>query len=158
MQNGPDDDSIGGKILTTLGSGDDDDDETLRVCRGSATSLSAGEATVVWSHASYGSDPYPANYLCRWLFLPVDGCQIGLQCRLGTRRNMRRSRFAKCSGADADYLRVLGNRGAADAFYCGDSSANATFAAGDAVALLFKSNPRTDDKGDDEGVGTRLEI
>ena len=82
MQNGPDDDSIGGKILTTLGSGDDDD-ETLRVCRGSATSLSAGEATVVWSHASYGSDPYPANYLCRWLFLPVNGCQIGLQCRRG---------------------------------------------------------------------------
>ena len=58
---------------------------------------------------------------------------------------MRRSRFQKCSGSDADYLRVLGNRGAADAFYCGDSAANATFAAGDAVALLFKTNPRTDD-------------
>ena len=58
---------------------------------------------------------------------------------------MRRSRFEKCSGSDADYLRVLGNRGAADAFYCGDSAPNATFAKGDAVALLFKSNPRKDD-------------
>ena len=56
---------------------------------------------------------------------------------------MRRSRFEKCSGADADYLRVLGNRGQADAFYCGqDSAPNATFAAGDAVALLFKTSPR----------------
>ena len=68
---------------------------------------------------------------------------------------MRRSRFQKCSGANADYLRVLGNRGAADAFYCGDSAANATFAAGDAVALLFKSNPRSDEGA--AGVGTRLE-
>ena len=75
--------------------------------------------------------------------------------RLGTRRNVRRSRFEKCSGTDADYLRVLGNRGAADAFYCGDSAPNATFAAGDAVALLFKSNPRQVDEG---GAGSRLEI
>ena len=74
--------------------------------------------------------------------------------RLGTRRNVRRSRFEKCSGTDADYLRVLGNRGAADAFYCGDSAPNATFAAGDAVALLFKSNPRQDEGA----AGSRLEI
>ena len=61
---------------------------------------------------------------------------------------MRRSRFEKCSGADADYLRVLGNRGQADAFYCGqDSAPNATFAAGDAVALLFKSSPREEQEG-----------
>ena len=73
-----------GKILTTLGSRDDDDEEEkVHKCRGSTTSLAAGDATVVKSHASYGSDPYPANYLCRWLFLPVNGCQIGLQCRRG---------------------------------------------------------------------------
>ena len=66
---------------------------------------------------------------------------------------MRRSRFEKCSGADADYLRVLGNRGQADAFYCGqDSAPNATFAAGDAVALLFKSSPR------EEGDESRRDI
>ena len=86
MQNGPDESTVGGKILTTLGGSDGDDedeDEKLHVCRGSTTSLAAGDATVVKSHASYGSDPYPANYLCRWLFLPLNGCQIGLQCRRG---------------------------------------------------------------------------
>ena len=68
---------------------------------------------------------------------------------------MRRSRFEKCSGADADYLRVLGNRGQADAFYCGqDSAPNATFAAGDAVALLFKSSPR--EEGDESRQDVHL--
>ena len=37
------------------------------------------------------------------------------------------------------------DRGAADSFYCGDNGPNATFAAGDAVALLFKTNPRPED-------------
>ena len=81
MQNG---DGADGKILTTLGGGSADSEEAkVHRCRGSTTSLSAGEATVAKSHASYGRDPYPANYLCRWLFLPVGGCQIGLQCREG---------------------------------------------------------------------------
>jgi hypothetical protein len=56
------------------------------------TSLSSGEATIVKSHASYGVDPYPGDYLCRWLFLSVDGCSLGLECKIGTRRNLRRSR------------------------------------------------------------------
>ena len=83
MQNG---DGADGKILTTLGGGNagSEDEAKVHRCRGSTTSLSAGEATVAKSHASYGRDPYPANYLCRWLFLPVGGCQIGLQCREGT--------------------------------------------------------------------------
>ena len=80
MQNG---DGADGKILTTLGGGSEEEAKVHR-CRGSTTSLSAGEATVVKSHASYGRDPYPPNYLCRWLFLPVGGCRIGLQCREGT--------------------------------------------------------------------------
>jgi hypothetical protein len=63
-----------------------------RSCRGSVTSLSSGEATIVKSHASYGVDPYPGDYLCRWLFLSVDGCSLGLECKIGTRRNLRRSR------------------------------------------------------------------
>ena len=81
MQNLPGDDRDG-KILTTgAADGSSSSSDELHVCHGSVTSLSAGDATVVKSHASYGSDPYPANYLCRWLFLPVNNCQIGLQCR-----------------------------------------------------------------------------
>jgi hypothetical protein len=56
-------------------------------------------------------------------------------------------RFDKCSGTDTDYLRVLGDRGVADTFYCGDNGVNATYHGGNAVAMLFKANAR-----EEEGV------
>ncbi len=60
-------------------------------CRGAVTKLRRDEATVVSSHYGYGQEPYPADYHCRWLFIP-DECDLGVECQLGTKRNLRRSR------------------------------------------------------------------
>ncbi len=60
-------------------------------CRGSVTKLRRDEATVVRSHRGYGQEPYPDDYHCRWLFIP-EGCDLGVDCDMGTRRNLRRSR------------------------------------------------------------------
>ena len=113
-------------------------------CRGSVTHLSANEATILKSHRGYGKTPYPANYNCRWLLIPQE-CDLGLECNLGTYRNLRRSRsFEKCVGGD--YLRVLGERGHSDTFYCGENGPNVTFSGNNAVALVFKSNDRKNDE------------
>jgi len=88
-----------------------------RNCQGSLTALKRDEATLAKSHAGYGQEPYPEDYFCRWLFLP-DGCDLGVECDVGTKRNLRRSRsFNKCH--DGDYVRVVGYKGASDNFYCG---------------------------------------
>lgn len=109
-------------------------------CRGSVTHLKENEATLLRSHRGYGKTPYPPDYDCRWLLIPQD-CDLGLECDIGTYRNLRRSRsFEKCVGAD--YLRVLGYRGTLDSFYCGDKGPNVTFYGDNAVALVFKSNER----------------
>ncbi len=60
-------------------------------CRGTVTHLRRDQATVIKSHYGYGLEPYPADYNCRWLFIP-DECDLGVECSMGTRRNLRRSR------------------------------------------------------------------
>lgn len=127
-----------------------------RQCRSTVTTLRKDEAMVLKSHQSYGMEPYPENYLCRWLFIP-DDCNLALKCDLGTFRNLRRSRsrFEQCTGAD--YLRVLGNRGHLDQFFCGDSGPQMELDKDSAMALMFQSQERQDSEENLKRLGFGLE-
>eukprot|EP00095_Tigriopus_kingsejongensis_P002797 snap_masked-scaffold157_size297442-processed-gene-1.8 protein:Tk02797 transcript:snap_masked-scaffold157_size297442-processed-gene-1.8-mRNA-1 annotation:"coagulation factor xi" len=139
----------GRKISSSL------DEGKQHECRSTVTTLRKDEATVLKSHHGYGLEPYPENYSCRWLFLP-DDCNLALKCDVGTFRNLRRSRsrFAQCT--DADFLRVMGNRGHLDEFYCGNQGAEINLERNAAMALMFNSNDREDGPEDLKRLGFGL--
>lgn len=121
-------------------------------CTGGVITLFGGDETNVSSHKSYGHNPYPSEYQCRWLLLPMD-CDMGLVCDLGTqdgRSLLGQNSQDGCSKA-GDFLRVEGYDGAYDVNYCGRDKISIKVQS--SLVLSFVSQlPRTTSKKE-ERVG-----